>query len=474
MSKRTKIVATFGPATSEPSTLKSMIKEGVNVFRVNFSHGAHEDHIKAIKKIRAVDNELGTHSAILADLQGPKIRIGDMPEDGLLLKKGEDFYLTTLDHHNHPLVAQIFTEQIPKDVKKGEKVLLDDGKIHLEVVETNLKDTVKTKVIAGGLLFSKKGLNFPDTKINISSLTDKDREDLKVALDQKVDWIGFSFVRSAREVIELRHLINSHNGKAKIIAKIEKPEAVNDLTGILSETDAVMVARGDLGVEIPLETVPIVQKQIVSLAKDLAKPVIIATQMMESMMDKITPNRAEVNDVANAVMDGADAVMLSGETSVGKHPIEVIKIMSRIISEVESKYENIYVKETLPKKNNERFITDSICFNACRLSHRVEAKAIITMTHSGYTAYKISSQRPKSEIFVFSSNKKLLSTLSLVWGVSTFYYDKTISTDHTIADIMYLLKNENYVEIGDLVVNTASIPLGENGKTNMLKLSYIE
>ena len=474
MSKRTKIVATFGPATSEPSTLKSMIKEGVNVFRVNFSHGAHEDHIKAIKKIRAVDNELGTHSAILADLQGPKIRIGDMPEDGLLLKKGEDFYLTTLDHHNHPLVAQIFTEQIPKDVKKGEKVLLDDGKIHLEVVETNLKDTVKTKVIAGGLLFSKKGLNFPNTKINISSLTDKDREDLKVALDQKVDWIGFSFVRSAREVIELRHLINSHNGKAKIIAKIEKPEAVNDLTGILSETDAVMVARGDLGVEIPLETVPIVQKQIVSLAKDLAKPVIIATQMMESMMDKITPNRAEVNDVANAVMDGADAVMLSGETSVGKHPIEVIKIMSRIINEVESKYENIYVKETLPKKNNERFITDSICFNACRLSHRVEAKAIITMTHSGYTAYKISSQRPKSEIFVFSSNKKLLSTLSLVWGVSTFYYDKTISTDHTIADIMHLLKNDNYVEIGDLVVNTASIPLGENGKTNMLKLSYIE
>ena len=474
MSKRTKIVATIGPATSEPNTLKSMIKEGVNVFRVNFSHGAHEDHIKAIKKIRSVDNELGTHSAILADLQGPKIRIGEMPEDGLLLKNEEDFYLTTLNHHDYPSYAQIFIEQIPKDVKKGEKVLLDDGKIHLEVVETNLKDTVKTKVIAGGLLFSKKGLNLPDTNINISSLTEKDRADLIVALDQRVDWIGFSFVRSSREVIELRHLINSHNCKAKIIAKIEKPEAVNDLTGILSETDAVMVARGDLGVEIPLETVPIVQKRIVSLAKDLAKPVIIATQMMESMMDNITPNRAEVNDVANAVMDGADAVMLSGETSVGKHPVEVIKIMSRIINEVESKYENIYVKETLPKKNNERFITDSICFNACRLSHRVEAKAIITMTHSGYTAYKISSQRPKSKIFVFSSNKKLLSTLSLVWGVSTFYYDKTISTDHTIADIMHLLKNDNYVESGDLIVNTASIPLGENGKTNMLKLSYIE
>jgi pyruvate kinase len=351
---------------------------------------------------------------------------------------------------------------------------LDDGKIHLEVLETNLKDTVKTKVVAGGLLFSKKGLNLPDTNINISSLTNKDKADLVIALQQEVDWIGFSFVRSAREVIELRHLINSNNGNAKIIAKIEKPEAVTDLEGILSETDAVMVARGDLGVEIPLESVPLIQKRIVALAQDLAKPVIIATQMMESMMDNITPNRAEVNDVANAVMDGADAVMLSGETSVGKHPIEVIKIMSRIINEVEINYSNIYVKETLPKKNNERFITDSICFNVCRLAQRVEAKAIITMTHSGYTAYKISSQRPKSEIFVFSSNKKLLSTLSLVWGVSSFYYDKTISTDHTIADIKNLLKEKGYAESGDLIINTASIPLVENGKTNMLKLSYID
>ena len=474
MSKRTKIVATIGPSTSSPDILKSMINEGVNVFRVNFSHGNHSDHIKAIAEIRKVDNELGTHSAILADLQGPKIRIGEMPDEGLLLENNAEFYLTTLTEHSYKNAAQIFIDRIPKDVKPGEKVLLDDGKIHLEVLETNLIDTVKTKVIAGGVLFSKKGLNLPETNISISSLTNKDREDLIVALEQKVDWIGFSFVRSAREVIELRHLINGHKGAAKIIAKIEKPEAVNDLKGILSETDAVMVARGDLGVEIPLEMVPLVQKRIVNLAKHMAKPVIIATQMMESMMENITPNRAEVNDVANAVMDGADAVMLSGETSVGKHPVDVIKIMSRIINEVESQYENIYVKETLPEKNNDRFITDSLCFNVCRLAQRVEAKAIITMTHSGYTAYKISSQRPKSEIFVFSSNKKLLSTLSLVWGVSTFYYDKTISTDHTIADIMHLLKEDEYVESGDLIINTASIPLGENGKTNMLKLSYIE
>ena len=316
MSKRTKIVATIGPSCSEEKVLKSMIKEGVNVFRVNFSHGSHQDHIDAIKKIRLLDKELGTHSAILADLQGPKIRIGDMPKEGLLLENNQEFILTTIEDHNFNSAAQIFIDRIPKDVKVGEKVLLDDGKIHLEVLETNLKDTVKTKVVAGGLLFSKKGLNLPDTNINISSLTKKDKADLVIALQQEVDWIGFSFVRSAREVIELRHLINSNNGNAKIIAKIEKPEAVTDLEGILSETDAVMVARGDLGVEIPLESVPLIQKRIVALAQDLAKPVIIATQMMESMMDNITPNRAEVNDVANAVMDGADAVMLSGETSV--------------------------------------------------------------------------------------------------------------------------------------------------------------
>ena len=352
---------------------------------------------------------MGTHSALLADLQGPKIRIGDLPKEEFTLKTEMIFYLTTLENHKLNLAAGISLKQFPEDVQKGEKILLDDGKIHLEVVETNKVDTVKTKVI-GGILYSKKRVNLPDTEISISSLTKKDRADLSVAIEQKVDWVGFSFVRSAREIIELRHLISSINGNAKIIAKIEKPEAVEDLEGIMQETDAVMVARGDLGVEIPLENVPLVQKKIVKMAQNMGKPVIIATQMMESMMENITPNRAEVNDVANAVMDGADAVMLSGETSVGKHPVEVIKIMSRIIHEVESKFQGLYVKETMPKKNHDRFITDSICFNVCRLAKRIEAKAIITMTHSGYTAYKISSQRPKSEIFVFSKQKTFKHT----------------------------------------------------------------
>ena len=474
MEKRTKIVATIGPSSSSEEILMEMINEGVNVFRINFSHGTHKDHIEAIKTIKKVDNKLGSHTAILADLQGPKIRIGKMPNDGVLLKENDEFYLTTLKNHKLPLAANISLKQLPIDVKKGEKILLDDGKIHLIVKDTNKKDTIKTIVIAGGILYSRKGINLPDTNISVSSLTKKDKEDLKVAIEQKVDWIGFSFVRSAREVIELKHLISNLNADAKVIAKIEKPEAVEDLNAIMEETDAIMVARGDLGVEVPLEKVPLIQKKIVRMAQNMAKPVIIATQMMESMMDNITPNRAEVNDVANAVMDGVDAVMLSGETSVGKHPVEVIKIMSRIINEVEDKFDPLFVKETIPNKNENRFITDSICFNVCRLSQRVDAKAIVTMTYSGYTAYKISSQRPKANIFVFSSNKKLLSTLSLLWGVSTFYYNKTISTDHTIADIKHFLKENKLAKPKDLIINTASIPLVEGGKTNMLKLSYIE
>ena len=474
MKKRTKIVATVGPSTNSKEIIENMIKQGVNVFRINFSHGSHEDHIQAISLIREVDKRLETHSALLADLQGPKIRIGDMPSEGLLLEKKDNFTLYTGDQIPKGKSAFVNYSQLALDVNEGERILLDDGKIHLEVKKTNQKDEIITEVIAGGVLFSKKGVNLPNTKISTSSLTAKDKADLEVALAQEVDWVGFSFVRTAREIIELRHLIASMNGNAKIIAKIEKPEAVEDLDEIIQETDAVMVARGDLGVEIPLENVPLIQKKIAQKAKEMAKPVIIATQMMESMMDNITPNRAEVNDVANAVMDGVDAVMLSGETSVGKHPVEVIKIMTRIIQEVEENYSELFIKETMPKKNHERFITDSICFNACRLAQRVNAKAIITMTHSGYTSYKISSQRPQSSIFVFSSNMKLLSTLSLVWGVKTFYYDKTISTDHTIADIHHFLKNQQLVKSGDLIINTASMPLGEGGKTNMLKLSYME
>lgn len=344
----------------------------------------------------------------------------------------------------------------------------------LEVVSSNFKDEVVLKVLHGGILSSKKGVNLPNTKISQPSLTPKDREDLELALKYDIDWIALSFVRSARDIIELKHLIKNAGKSTRVIAKIEKPEAVAELDDIIKAADGIMVARGDLGVEIPMENVPLIQKQIINKSIEHAKPVIVATQMMESMIDNISPTRAEVNDVANAVMDGADAVMLSGETSVGKHPRAVIDAMNKIIMRIEDQHEELYAKEIEPVKNQDRFITDSICFDACRLSKRTNAKAIVTMTNSGYTAFKISSQRPEARIFVYSGNKKLLTTLSLVWGVKTFFYDKMVSTDHTIEDIKYMLKKAGYLGQGDLIVNTASMPIEELGSTNMLKLSAID
>ena len=472
MDKRTKIVATIGPSASSPKTLKAMVKEGVNVFRINFSHGSHDDHIKAIEIIRQVDQDLGTHTALLADLQGPKIRIGEMPKEGLMLQNKQDFYLTTLKKHSLDAAAYISLEQLPRDVKKGEKILLDDGKIHLEVIETNKKDTVKTKVIAGGILYSRKGVNLPDTNISVSSLTKKDKKDLKVAIDQDVDWIGFSFVRSAREVIELKHMISNLNGNAKVIAKIEKPEAVDDLNAILEETDAVMVARGDLGVEIPLEKVPIIQKKIVNMAQDLAKPVIIATQMMESMMDSLTPSRAEVNDVANSIIDGADAVMLSGETSVGKYPVEVIKQISKIIDSVE--YSSlIKVPENPPTIKTNRYITKAICYHASHMADEINAKAIMTLTNSGYTAFQISAWRPHSNILVFTSNKRILNRLSLLWGVKAFYYNKFSSTDITIEEITEIATKEGYISKGDFTISLAAMPIKAKGMVNTLRVNQV-
>ena len=371
-------------------------------------------------------------------------------------------------------MVSITYQGLPQDVKKGEQILLDDGKLMFEVISTNLKDEVKLKVIHGGYLSSKKGVNLPNTKISQPSLTEKDKKDLQVILEHNLDWIGLSFVRSARDIIELKHIISQNNKQTKVVAKIEKPEAVIELENIVKESDAVMVARGDLGVEIPMQDVPLIQKKIITTCLNFAKPVIVATQMMESMTENAAPTRAEVNDVANAVMDGADAVMLSGETSVGKYPFTTVEAMCKIIKKIESDYEEMYSKEREPAKDIERFITDSICFTSCRLASRVEATGIITMTHSGYTAYKISSQRPKAAVFVFSGNKKLLTQLSLVWGVKTFFYNKTVSTDHTIADIKYLLKKQGYVSEGDMIINTASIPIEESGKTNMMKMSVVE
>ena len=471
--KKTKIVATLGPACSSKSVLKDMIMEGLNVCRLNFSHGSYDDHANSIKMIREINEELGLNVAILADLQGPKIRTNEMENNGVLLEVGNEIKIITDKVLGNAVRFSINYQKLPQDVSPGEKILLDDGKIMLEVIKTNGKTEITCKIVQGGILSSKKGVNFPNTKISLPSLTEKDQLDLDFALDHEVDWIGLSFVRSARDIIELKHRIAARGAKAKVIAKIEKPEALENIDDIINESDGLMVARGDLGVEIPFQNVPLIQKMLISKCVRKAKPVIVATQMMESMINNMTPSRAEVNDVANAVLDGTDAVMLSGETSVGKYPIEVIRTMSNIIKEMET-HDGIYNKEELPERGLERFISDSICFNACRLSQRVEAKAIITMSFSGYTAYKIASQRPNAEIFIFTSNRSILTQLNLLWGVRAFYYNKHISTDHTIADIKYLMKNEGYLKQGDLVINIASIPIEDLGSSNMLKLSYVD
>ncbi len=470
--KKTKIVATLGPASSSVKTITEMIKAGLDVCRINFSHGSYEDHAKAIKNIRAADKKLGTFTAILADLQGPKLRVGNMPNDAFELIDGEEVVFTTKETGDEGKLY-ITYPQFARDVRVGERILLDDGKLILECSASDGKTEVKAKILHGGILKSKKGVNLPNTKISLPCLTEKDLADLDFVLDFDVDWIGLSFVRSARDIIELKHIIKTKEKHARVIAKIEKPEAVADIDDIVEVTDALMVARGDLGVEIPLQNVPLVQKMLVKKGIKNAKPVIVATQMMESMIESITPSRAEVNDVANAVLDGADAVMLSAETSVGNYPVQVIETMAKIVKEAE-KSDEVYHHEAPPAEPNEdRFITDSICFNATRLSKRVDAKAIVTMTFSGYTGFKISSQRPEAEILVYTGNKNILTQMSLVWGVRTYFYDKMVSTDHTIEDIKYILNKTGLVKKGDMVIHLASMPINEAGMTNMLKLAKV-
>jgi pyruvate kinase len=471
--KRTKIVATIGPASAPLEVLREMVRAGVNVVRLNFSHSRHDEHLEVINTIRTIDKELGTNTSILADLQGPKIRIGEVENNKIELVNGKKIIVSTTNEIGTAERICTNYQAFASDVKPGERILLDDGKLSLEVVKTNGKDEVECVIVHGGVLSSKKGMNLPNTKVSLPCLTEKDLIDLEFALDQNVDWIGLSFVRSAADIIELKQIIKSRDKHARVVAKIEKPEALEVIDEIILQTDAIMVARGDLGVEVPMERVPLIQKMLIEKCLHNARPVIVATQMMESMITSITPTRAEVNDVANAVLDGADAVMLSAETSVGAHVIEVIRVMAKIISEVELN-EHIYYQETAPVESDEdRFISDSICYNACRLAKRSNAAAIVTMTFSGYTAIKVSSQRPRANTIVFTGNKKILTQMSLVWGVHAFYYDKMVSTDQTIADIKYVLKKFGYLHEGDFVVNIASIPISEQGMSNMLKLSKV-
>jgi pyruvate kinase len=472
-SNNTKIVATMGPASWHKDVMKDMIKAGVNVFRVNFSHGDHETHRRTIRLVKELNEEFNCKTAVLADLQGPKLRIGDV-EEGAVINEGDTLTFTTNKVNGTAELVYMNYQQFPKDVNTGEHILLDDGKLMCEVVETNKKDTVVTKVIQGGVLKSKKGVNLPNTKVSLPCLTPKDLEDVVVAMEEGVEWLGLSFVRDAADVNELRKIINDFGSFAKIVSKIEKPEAVVDIDKIIDATDAIMVARGDLGVEIPYSSVPMVQKMIVEKCHIKAKPCIIATQMMESMIDSQSPTRAEVNDVANSVCDGADAVMLSGETSVGKFPAKVVETMANIVAHVESTFDVKPNIENEPSIKNERYITKTICYNAAKIADQVDATAILTMTFSGYTALKIAGHRPKTKIIVFTANRQIMNQMSLVWGVEAFFYDKMESTDQSFKDIKAILKESGTVKEGDLIVNIASMPIEERGFTNMLKISAID
>ena len=472
-SKHTKIVATIGPATASTEMLEQLLLAGMNVVRINASHGNVDDHKIIIDNIRGLDKTLGSNTSILIDLQGPKLRVGELKYPFVTLKEGTEvaFRVGTEEGDEDELYTNY--ENFAKDVQPGEPILLDDGKLRLEVISTDGEKEVTCKVIYGGKLKPRKGINLPKTKISLPSLTEKDEADLALALSEDVDWIGLSFVRSPEDIYDLRKRIEAEAKHTKIVAKIEKPEAVEELDEIIDATDAVMIARGDLGVEIPMEDVPLLQKQIVEKCLSASKPVIVATQMMESMIESPTPTRAEVNDVANAVLDGADAVMLSAETSVGAYPVHAVRAMCQIIQKIEANNDKPFNERPPYNPDDDRFITDSICYNACRLARRTKASAIVTMTYSGYTALQMSSQRPKAHIFMFTSNRKVLSQMSLVWGVEAIHYSKMVSTDHTIADIKYILFKDGKVKDGDFVVHTASMPIKDAGMTNMLKLSRV-
>ncbi|MBT2562287.1 pyruvate kinase [Pedobacter sp. ISL-68] len=470
---RTKIVATLGPASAKPDVLYSMFNAGLDVCRLNFSHGSQADHQAVLDTIRDLNKKYDYNVGILADLQGPKIRIGLVKEGGINLINGKTTVITTTECIGNEERIYITYQSFPQDVQAGEIILLDDGKLQMKVISTNLKDEVVCEIVHGGILTSRKGVNLPNTKVSIPSLTPEDRENLEFVLENDVEWIGLSFVRKADDIIELKKIIAERGKTARVIAKIEKPEAIANIDEIIAVSDGIMVARGDLGVECPMEEVPLLQKMIVAKCRAASKPVIVATQMLESMITTPRPTRAEVNDVANSVLDGADAVMLSGETSVGEFPLIVIETMQKIIQNIE---QNNYPfnPDKFLKPKSPSFLSDAICDSACFLAKQTNAVGIVSMTLSGYTAFEISSHRPEALTFIFTSNRALLNAVSLLWGVRGFYYDKWESTDNTIIEVNEFLKSKKLVKQGDIIINTAAIPMEAKGKTNMLKITVID
>ncbi len=473
MLHKTKIIATVGPACNTYEKLLELVEEGVNVFRLNFSHGTHEQHKEVMEHIKEINHSFPFNIAILADLQGPKLRVGKIKDNALNLKKGDRFFFTNEECIGNEEKVYLSYPDFHIDVHVGEKILLDDGKIEVVVIEKHADKTVMVEVTSPGILSSNKGVNLPDTKISLPSLSEKDLFDLDFIISQEIDWVALSFVRKPDDVIQLREILKSKGSSAKIISKIEKPEALEHLREIILASDAVMVARGDLGVELPLEQIPMIQKNIIRKCIHRAKPVIIATQMMESMIDRPRPNRSEITDVANAVLEGADAVMLSGETAMGQYPALVVHTMVSIIKEVE-KEEMVYNRNLTPQPHSPSFLSDALCYNACQIAGDIKADALIGMTMSGYTGFMLSSFRPHSPLYVFTKTHSLINQLSLSWGVQAFYYDKEESIDDVIADQQNILKEKGLLKSGDVVVNTGSTPVLEHLPTNMLKITKVQ
>lgn len=473
MLHKTKIIATVGPASNTYEKLLALVEAGVNVFRINFSHGTHAEHEEVIKHIRRINADFPFNIAILADLQGPKLRVGQIQDNALDLQKDDIIYFTnekTVGTHENIYISY---PNFYKDVRIGEKILLDDGKIEVLVQEITSDNRVKATVLVPGILSSRKGVNLPDTSISLPSLSEKDMNDIDFIVSQDIGWIALSFVRRPDDIHALRKILKDKNSHAKIISKIEKPEALQHLREIILASDAVMVARGDLGVELPLEQIPMIQKNIVRKCIHRAKPVIIATQMMESMMDRTRPNRSEITDVANAVLEGADAVMLSGETAMGQYPTRVIETMVSIINEVE-KEEIVYNRNLTPQPHSPSFLSDALCYTACEMAKNVSAHALIGMTQSGYTGFMLSSFRPRSPLYIFTKTESLVNQLSLSWGVQAFFYEREEGLDEIFADQMEILKDKGLLKSGDIIVNTGSTPVHEHLPTNMLKVSRVK
>ncbi len=472
---RTKIVATVGPACDTYEKLLELVKAGVNVFRLNFSHGVHEEKKQIIDYIREINKKEKTQVAILGDLQGPKLRVGDIENGGIDVVPGDILTFTNTKVTGNKERIYLSYPNFHKDVKVGNKIMIDDGKLEVRVKKILPNNDVQVQVLLGGLLSSKKGVNLPDTAISLPALTSKDLADLDFIIKQQLGWVALSFVRQANDIKKLRRILDKNNSKTKIIAKIEMPEAIPNIRDIINLSDAIMIARGDLGVELPVEKVPLLQKNIIRKCIHRAKPVIVATQMMESMIDRTKPNRSEITDVANAVLEGADAVMLSGETAMGQHPTLVVETMKKIILEIErTDYNYDLENELQPQPHSPTLASDAICYNACSLAKDTNADALVGMTQSGFTGFTLSSYRPKTPLYIFSKEMTLINQLSLGWGIRAFFYnDDEADLDTIIADQITILKKNGFLKKGDTVVSTGSTPVHLKSLTNMIKITTV-